>query len=114
VEQGSDRKRRERPYELFVGLRLAEEYRGRWKEIGKFLGNLMRPEGKTTKEVQQFLREATKYLVSDGIIYRRRKTNEPQANMLVSAEQKRRAMDAAHKQSGHRGREGTLRKVVEW
>jgi hypothetical protein len=86
VEQGSDRKRKERPYEPFVGLRLAEEYKGRWKEIGEFLGNLKRPEGKTTKEMQQFRREATKYLVSDGILYRRRKTNEPPAKVLVSAE----------------------------
>jgi hypothetical protein len=108
VEQGSDRKRRERPYEPFVGLRLAEEYKGRWKEIGEFLGNLKRPEGKTMKEMQQFRREATKYLVSDGILYRRRKTNEPPAKVLVSAEQKRKAMEAAHELSGHRGREGTL------
>jgi hypothetical protein len=52
VEQGSDRKRRERLYELFVGLRMAEEYKGRWKEIGEILGSLKRPEGKTTKEMQ--------------------------------------------------------------
>jgi len=45
VEQGSDRQRRERRYEPFVGLRLAVEYKGRWKEIGEFLGNLKRPEG---------------------------------------------------------------------
>jgi hypothetical protein len=114
VEQVSDRKRRERPYEPFVGLRLAEEYKGRWKGIGEFQGNLKRPEGKTTKELQQFRREATKYLVSDGILYRRRKTNEPPAKVVVSTEQKRKAMEAAHELSGHRGREGTLRKVVEW
>jgi len=43
VEQGSDRKRRERPYEPFVGLRLAQEYKGRWKEIGELMGNLKLP-----------------------------------------------------------------------
>jgi integrase len=69
VEQGSDRKRWVRPYEPFVGLRRAEAYKGRWKEIGEFLGNQQRPEGKTTEEMQQFRREATKYLVSDGILY---------------------------------------------
>ena len=113
VEQGSDRKRRKRPYEPFVGLRLPEEYKGRWKVIGEFLGNLKRPEGKTMKEMQQFRREATKYLVSDGILHRRRKTNEPPAKVFVSADQKRKAMEAAHELSGHRGREGTLRRVVE-
>jgi hypothetical protein len=54
VEQGPDRKKRERPYEPFVGLKLAEEYKVRWKEIGEVLGNLKRPEGETTKEMQQF------------------------------------------------------------
>jgi len=113
VEQGSDRKMRERPYEPSVGLRLAEEYKGRWKEIGEFLGNLKRPERMTTKEMHQFRREALKYLVSDGILYRRRKTNEPPAKLFVSAEQKWKAMEAAHELSGHRGRAGTLQKVVE-
>ena len=63
--------------------------------------------------MERFRREATTYLVSDGILYRRRKTNEPPAKVLVSAEQKRKALEAAHELSGHRGREGTLRKVVE-
>lgn len=43
-----------RPYEPFVGFKLAEEYKGRWNEIGEFLGNLKSPEGKTPKEMQQF------------------------------------------------------------
>jgi hypothetical protein len=34
VELGSDRKSIERSHEPFVGLRLAEEYKWRWKEIG--------------------------------------------------------------------------------
>jgi hypothetical protein len=33
--------------------------------------------------------------------------------VFVRAEQKRKAMEAAHELSGHRGREGTLPKVVE-
>jgi len=38
VEQGSDRKMTERPYEPFVGLRLAEEFKRRWNKIGEFGG----------------------------------------------------------------------------
>jgi len=63
--------------------------------------------------MQQFRRQATKYLVSDEILYRRQKTNEPPAKVLVSAEQITKAMEAAHELTGHRGREGTLRQVVE-
>jgi hypothetical protein len=33
--------RRERAYGLFIGIRLLEECKGRWKEIGEILGNLM-------------------------------------------------------------------------
>jgi len=51
--------RGERAYKPFDGLRVAQEYKGRWKERGNFLRNLKRPEGKTPKEVQQFRREAT-------------------------------------------------------
>jgi hypothetical protein len=58
--------------------------------------------------MNQFWREATKYHVSDGILYWRRNPNEPLAKVLVSAEQKRKAMEAAHEPSGHSGKEGTL------
>jgi len=108
VKRGPERKSRGRAYEPFDGLRLAEEYKGRRKKIGEFLGNLKRPEGQTMKEMQQFRREAIKYVVSDGIISRRRKTNELPAKVLVSTGQKRKASEAEHKLGGHRGREGTL------
>jgi len=52
------------------------EYKWRWKEIGEFLGNLKRPKGKTPKEMQQFRWEATKYFVSDAVLYWRWKSNE--------------------------------------
>jgi len=59
----------DRACKSFVGLRQAEEHNGRWKVIGKFLGNLKQPEGKTLKEMQQFRLETTKYLASEGILY---------------------------------------------
>jgi len=34
LEQGPERRRKERGYEPFVELTLSEEYRGGWKEIG--------------------------------------------------------------------------------
>jgi len=81
VERGPELKRKGREYEPFVGLGLVQEYKPRWNEIGEFLGNLNRPERKGTKEMQHFRREATKYLASDGILYRRQKTNEPPAKV---------------------------------
>jgi len=113
VEQGSDSQGRERPYELFVWLWLAEEYKGWWNEIGECLGNLKQQEGKTPTVMQQFRREATKYLLPDGVLYPRGKPNEPPAKVLLSTEKRRKAMEAAQKLSGHCGREGTIRKVAE-
>jgi len=54
VEQGLESRRKERSYKPFIGLRLGEECKGRWKEIGEFLWNLKRPAGNTVKELQQF------------------------------------------------------------
>jgi len=57
-----------RAYGPLVRLRLVENYQGGWKEIVEFEGNLTQTEGKTTKEMQQFWRKATKYCISDGIL----------------------------------------------
>lgn len=90
-----------------------EEYKGRWKETGKFLGNLKWPEGKTPNEMQHFQWEAMKYLVSDGVLYPRRDTNDPPANLFMSMQQNRKTMEAEHELSGHHGREATLQMVLE-
>ena len=63
--------------------------------------------------MQHFRQEATKYLVLNRILYWRRRTNESPAKVLVSEEENKKAIEATHELSGHRGREGTLRKVAE-
>jgi hypothetical protein len=113
VEQGPESNKRRRAYELFVGLRLVDVCKSRWKKVGEWLGNLKRPEGKTTKKMLQFWPEPKKCLLSDGIFYWRRKTNEPPANVFVGTERKLKSMEAARDLRGHRGRKVTLRNVVE-
>lgn len=113
-KQESDRKMRERLIKLIVRLRLAEEHKGKWKEIDKFLGNLKWPEGQTSNTMQQFRQEVTKFLVSDGVLYRRWKPTEPPANVLVSMEKRRKAMEAVHGMIRHCRREGALQYVVHW
>jgi len=108
MQRGPQWMRLERAFKSFVGLTLPEEYQGRWKEKCECLGNLIRPEQKTTNTMPQCPPEATKYLSWNWILYRRGKSNEPPAAVLVSAEQKRKAMEAAHELSGHCGREGTF------
>jgi hypothetical protein len=91
-----------------------EEHKGRWKEIGEFLGNLKRKEGKTSNQMQQIRHEVTQYLGADGVVCRRRKTTEPPAKVLVRTEKRSKMMEAAHKLSAHLRREGTLQNVVTW
>ena len=105
VERGPERKRTERAYTPFVGLTLATDYSRRWKQTGECLGNPKWPEGKTTKEMQQFRQEATKYLISDAVLHHRRKTNELPGQVIGSTELKRKAMKDQHALSGHRGRD---------
>ena len=90
-----------------------EESNGIWREIGEFQGNLKQPEEKSAKEMQQFRQEATNFHVSNALLYRRRKTNELPAMVLVGTEHQSKAMEAAHELSGHHGRKGTLQNVVE-
>jgi len=60
VQQGPRVQRRETLYEPFVGLWLAEQYKGRWKVIGKYLRNMKQLERQILKEMQQSRLEATK------------------------------------------------------
>jgi len=60
------------------------EYTRRWMEIGEFQGNIHWPEGESPKEMQQFRQEAMKYLLSDGALHWRQKTNELPAKVLAS------------------------------
>lgn len=63
--------------------------------------------------MQEFQWEATTYLVLDGVLHQRQKTNEQPEMVLVSAKQKREAMEAAHELSMPRARAGALRNIVE-
>ena len=94
-------------------MQLAKGYEGRWKEIGEFLESFKRPEGKNAKEMVRFRRDATRYLVFDGALYQRQRTNEPPAKVVVEKVKKEEIMRAIHKENGHRGREGTIKKLTE-
>jgi len=76
VKRGPEQTINGRAYPPTVRSSIVDKYNGKWNKIGKFLTNLMQPQAKTFKEMQQFRWEATKYPVSDGILYRRRKTNQ--------------------------------------
>jgi hypothetical protein len=62
--------RRGRSYKPFFGLRLVEEFTGRWHNIGEILESVQRLERKSVKEMEQCLQEVIKHLIKDGVLYR--------------------------------------------
>ena len=59
---------------------------------------------------------AVKFILQEGVLYRRRKAGMPPRRVLVSGEEKEEILRRLHNESGHRGREGTyqMAKLRYW
>jgi hypothetical protein len=84
-----------------------------WAEIIEYLSNLRRPETMTSAEFRKFKNTATKFLLQKGHLYRRRCASEPPAKVIFMKEERLEILKALHDEGGHRGREGTFRKLAE-
>ena len=79
--------------------------------IARWLLTMERPTGmKDDAEFAKLKREATKYLIRDGILYRRAGVSPPRKVISLS-EDKRRILERLHDESGHRGRDSTYNKI---
>jgi len=76
----------------------------------RWLVTMERPEGMEDAEFAKFKREATRYLVRDGILYRR-SGGSPPRKAISLPDDKRRILGSLHDESGHRGRDATYNKV---
>ena len=57
--------------------------------------------------------EATKYHIFRGILFRRGKIRKPPLRVVCQEDRKTATLTALHHESGHRGRDGTVKKVME-
>ena len=54
----------------YAVVQLAKDYDSTWKEIREFLESFKTVEGKKANEMVRFRWDATRYLVSDSVLYR--------------------------------------------
>ena len=100
------------PY--FDGGLAAGEYGTQSRRIGAFLlGGGQRPNGMGVKEFRQLRRQALNFLVRDDHLFRRPDKVNPIRRVIDSSERRNEIIRELHDESGHRGREGTYRRVAD-
>ena len=82
------------------------------ERIVRWLLTMERPREMTDEEFGRFKREATRYLVRDGILYRRpRNRGGPPRKVISLLDDKKRILANLHDESSHRGRDANYTKV---
>jgi len=98
-----------------MAMHKSEGNTGRETErIARWLLMLKRPMGLGDTEFARFRREATKYLVRDGILYRRGSgghRGSPPRKVISDTHERVRILQDLHDESGHRVRDATYNKV---
>ena len=87
---------------------------GELENIVRWLLKLEKPTRLGDKEFARFKREATKYLIRDGVLYRRGSGGHrgcPPRKVISDAYERGRILQSLHDESGHRGRDATYNKV---
>lgn len=77
-----------------------------------YLTTLTVPEEIPVDKRRKFILKATQFLVYDEKLWRRGKPNEPPRRVIFNDRQKREIIQQLHDESGHRGREGTYKKIA--
>ena len=83
------------------------------QQYATFLTTLRRPDGMRGKEFRKVKAEALKFFVQDGHLFRRASKNVPIRRVVDDLADQKTILKALHEDSGHRGREGTYRRVAD-
>jgi hypothetical protein len=67
----------------------------------------------TLKEFNKFKKEALKFKVQENHLFRRNSKNVPLRRVIDHPEERMRIIESLHDESGHRGREGTYRRIAD-
>ena len=81
------------------------------QRVGAYLETMQSPAGMPDGELKMFKGFAVKFLLRDGVLYRRAKTRMPPRRVLGNAKVKEEVLRQLHDESGHRGRDGTYVKA---
>ena len=80
-------------------------------EIARWLATLRRPKDMDAKRFRKFKKNALKYIVRDGHLFRRAGRNRPLRRVIDDDEDRQKILHSLHEESGHRGAEGTYNKI---
>ena len=89
---------------------LAEEYGDKWEA---YLTTLQKLADMTIKEFWIFKGEALRFRVEGDQLFKRSSKNVPARRVIDGNEQKLQIMEQLHDEGGHRGREGTYRRITD-
>lgn len=92
---------------------LQDGYSDHFVEIAAYLTSLRRPPNMTLKEFNKFKKEALRYKVQDRHLFCRNSKNVPLRRVIDSQTDKDKILQQLRGEGGHRGREGTYRRVAD-
>ena len=92
---------------------LEDSYGEEYQEIARWLCTLVRPTHLEGKAYRRFKQEALKFVVHDRQLFRRASKNVPLRKVVDRGERKKEILLELHEASGHKGREGTYRRVAD-
>ena len=83
-----------------------------WR-IAQYLSDLQRSQEMTAKEFRAFKIDAHRYIIKDRHLFRRANKNIPLRRVIDSVSHRQQILKQLYDQKGHRGREGTYRRVAD-
>ena len=92
---------------------LQEGYTELSRKIATYLTTLRRPADMTIKEFNAFKKRALKFKVQDNHLFRRNSKNVPMRRVVDNLVERQNILQQLHDESGHKGREGTYRRVAD-
>jgi len=112
-QAGEGEEEEEREWDPEGGERLRPGYSEESKAIALYLTTLKKPSHMTSKQFRRFRTNALTFMVHKGHLFKRASKNMPLRRVVDSEVDRFKILKAAHEESGHRGREGTYRRVAD-
>jgi hypothetical protein len=92
---------------------LAPGYSEKSQKIAAYLSTLRKPPEMSLKEFNKFKKEALRFKLQGDQLFRRNSKNVPMRRVVDDPEERQRILEQLHDESGHRGREGTYRRIAD-
>jgi RNase H-like domain found in reverse transcriptase/Integrase zinc binding domain len=92
---------------------LDSTYGPAYQQIAQYLLDLQKPEGMEAVAFRKFKVAAHRFQIFQNQLFRRESKNVPMRRVIDGKNLKNKVLYTLHEQTGHRGREGTYRKIAD-